>query len=223
MGKVKAVRLQGAAATPFWVTNLSPSVEPNFPPEAPSAEKARLRQHFRQVRQGLERSLIEQKIVAHLASHPQLLAARTILAYAAFGSEVDLGSLFALFPEKRWGIPRCLPQRQLGWHRYHPAELVPNRWGLPEPSPTSEVIDPAEAELILVPALACDRWGRRLGYGGGYYDRFLASLPDPGVPKWGIVPQACLLRQPLPQDPWDQRLDGIQTEEGFYPAGDPLD
>lgn len=204
-------------------TNLSPSVRPNFPPEAPSAEKARLRQHFRQLRQGLDRSLINQKIVAHLASHPQLLAAKTILAYVAFGSEVDLGSLFAALPEKRWGIPRCLPQRQLRWHRYHPAELVPNRWGLLEPSPESEVIDPSEADLILVPALACDRWGGRLGYGAGYYDRFLASLPDPSLPKWGIVPQACLLEQPLPQDPWDQRLDGIQTEEGFYPARNPLD
>ncbi len=204
-------------------TNLSPSVRPNFPPEAPSAEKARLRQHFRQLRQGLDRSLINQKIVAHLASHPQLLAAKTILAYVAFGSEVDLGSLFAALPEKRWGIPRCLPQRQLRWHRYHPAKLVPNRWGLLEPSPESEVIEPSEADLILVPALACDRWGGRLGYGAGYYDRFLASLPDPGLPKWGIVPQACLLEQPLPQDPWDQRLDGIQTEEGFYPARNPLD
>jgi 5-formyltetrahydrofolate cyclo-ligase len=189
----------------------------------PASAKAYLRQHFRQLRQGLDRALISQKIVAHLASCPQILAAKAILAYVAFGSEVDLGSLFVLFPEKQWGIPRCLPQRQLRWHRYNPAELVPNRWGLLEPSPTSPVVDPGEADLILVPALACDRWGRRLGYGGGYYDWFLASLPNPTVPKWGIVPQACLLEQPLPCDPWDQRLDGIQTEEGFYPARNPLD
>jgi 5-formyltetrahydrofolate cyclo-ligase len=149
------------------------------------------------------------------------LAAKTILAYVAFGSEVDLGSLFALFPEKQWGIPRCLPRRQMQWHRYQPAELVPNCWGLLEPFPGSTVIDPGKADLILVPALACDRWGRRLGYGGGYYDCFLAALPDPSVPKWGIVPQACLLEQPLPQDPWDQRLDGIQTEERFYETGIP--
>ena len=187
----------------------------------PASEKSQLRQHFRQVRQGLDRSLISQKVVAHLASCPQLLAAKTILAYVAFGSEVDLGSLFVLFPEKQWGIPRCLPQRQMQWHRYGSAELIPNRRGLLEPSPHSKTLDPTEADLILVPALACDRWGRRLGYGGGYYDRFLAALPDPSVPKWGILPQACLLEQPLPQDPWDQRLDGIQTEERFYETGIP--
>jgi len=71
----------------------------------PASEKSQLRQHFRQVRQGLDRSLISQKVVAHLASCPQLLAAKTILAYVAFGSEVDLGSLFVLFPEKQWGDP----------------------------------------------------------------------------------------------------------------------
>lgn len=200
---------------------LSSSWRPSSLAADPALEKARLRQHFRQLRQRLDRSLISQKIVAHLASCPQLLAAKTILAYVAFGSEVDLGSLFALFPEKQWGIPRCLPQRQMQWHRYQPAELVPNCWGLLEPSPGSTVIDPGKADLILVPALVCDRWGRRLGYGGGYYDRFLAALPDPSVPKWGILPQACLLEQPLPQDPWDQRLDGIQTEERFYETGIP--
>ncbi len=200
---------------------LSSSWRPSSLAADPALEKARLRQHFRQLRQRLDRSLISQKIVAHLASCPQLLAAKTILAYVAFGSEVDLGSLFAALPEKRWGIPRCLPQQQMQWHLYNSAELVVNRWGLQEPLASSEVIDPNAADLILVPALACDRWGGRLGYGGGYYDRFLGSLQKCVIPRWGIIPQACLLESPLPQDDWDQRLDGIQTEDGFYRTGIP--
>ncbi|MEN9222271.1 MAG: 5-formyltetrahydrofolate cyclo-ligase [Thermostichus sp. BF3_bins_97] len=188
-----------------------------MPPEH-GLEKAQLRKHFRQVRQGLDGAALSQRISAHLAHHPCLLEAKTILAYVAFGSEVDLGSLFAALPEKRWGIPRCLPQQQMQWHRYHPAELVPNRRGLLEPLASSEVIDPNAADLILVPALACDLWGGRLGYGGGYYDRFFQNR---STPRWGIIPQVCLLQQPLPQDPWDQRLDGIQTENGFYRTGIP--
>ncbi|MCJ2543290.1 5-formyltetrahydrofolate cyclo-ligase [Thermostichus vulcanus] len=194
----------------------SPAVQPNL--GEPISEKARLRQHFRQVRQGLDTGILSQKISAHLARNPYLLEAKTILAYVAFGSEVDLGSLFAALPEKRWGIPRCLPHRQMQWHRYNPEALVRNRFGLLEPAPSSEVLDPDAADLILVPALACDRVGGRLGYGGGYYDRFLQNRL---TPKWGIVPQACLLEDPLPQDDWDQRLDGIQTENRFYRTGIP--
>ncbi len=195
---------------------------PSSPQHAdPGLEKARLRQHFRQVRQRLDGVVLGQRISAHLAHNPRLLEAKTILAYVAFGSEVDLGSLFAALPAKRWGIPRCLPQQQMQWHLYNSAELVANRWGLQEPLASSEVIDPREADLILVPALACDRWGGRLGYGGGYYDRFLGSLHKCVIPRWGIIPQACLLESPLPQDDWDQRLDGIQTEDGFYRTGIP--
>ncbi|MEN9230928.1 MAG: 5-formyltetrahydrofolate cyclo-ligase [Thermostichus sp. DG02_5_bins_236] len=183
-----------------------------------SLEKARLRHHFRQLRQGLDGIRLGESISAHLARHPDLLAARTILAYVAFGSEVDLAPLFAALPEKRWGIPRCLPQRQMQWHRYNPEELVRNRFGLLEPAPGAEGIDPEAADLILVPALACDRQGGRLGYGGGYYDRFLQNR---STPKWGIVPQTCLVEKPLPQEDWDQRLDGIQTEQGFYRTGIP--
>ncbi|MGQ9838168.1 MAG: 5-formyltetrahydrofolate cyclo-ligase [Cyanobacteriota bacterium] len=183
-----------------------------------SLEKRRLRQYFRQVRQGLDSISLGKVISAHLASNATLLQANTILAYVAFDAEVDLAPLFAALPEKRWGIPRCLPQRQMQWYRYNPKELVPNRFGLLEPSTCSEVLDPDSADLILVPALACDRMGGRLGYGGGYYDRFLQNRL---TPKWGIVPQACLLQDPLPQDDWDQRLDGIQTENGFYRTGIP--
>ncbi len=181
-------------------------------------KKAQLRQHFRQLRQRLDTATLSQKISAQLACNPYLLEAKTILAYVAFGGEVDLGSLFAALPEKCWGIPRCLPQRQMQWHRYNPQQLVRNSWGLLEPTPHSEVVDPDTADLILVPALACDRLGGRLGYGGGYYDRFLQNR---STPKWGIIPQACLLEEPLPQDEWDQRLDGIQTETAFYSTGIP--
>jgi 5-formyltetrahydrofolate cyclo-ligase len=207
--------VQGSPSSP-----LSPAVQPDSPPQHtdPSLEKARLRQHLRQVRQELDGVVLGQRISAHLAHNPRLLEAKTILAYVAFGSEVDLGSLFAALPEKRWGIPRCLPQRQMQWHRYNPEDLVHTRFGLLEPTACSEVLDPDTADLILVPALACDRMGGRLGYGGGYYDRFLQNRL---TPKWGIIPQACLLESPLPQDDWDQRLDGIQTEDGFYRTGIP--
>ncbi|MCF2970454.1 5-formyltetrahydrofolate cyclo-ligase [Synechococcus sp. Nb3U1] len=193
-------------------------MQSKLPIEHPVLEKTQLRQHFRQVRHGLDRILLSEQICAHLAHNPRLLAAKTILAYVAFGSEVNLGSLFEALPEKHWGIPRCLPQRQMQWHRYRPEALVRNHFGLPEPAPSSEVLDPDAADLILVPALACDLLGGRLGYGGGYYDRFLQNRL---TPKWGIVPQACLLGDPLPQDDWDQRLDGIQTENGFYWTGIP--
>jgi 5-formyltetrahydrofolate cyclo-ligase len=64
--------------------------------------------------------------------------------------------------------------------------LVTNRWGIPEPVPTSaaEVL-PAQLDAVLVPLLACDRRGHRVGYGGGFYDRFLAQC-RPGAKFIGL-------------------------------------
>ncbi|NJK72370.1 MAG: 5-formyltetrahydrofolate cyclo-ligase, partial [Synechococcaceae cyanobacterium SM2_3_60] len=74
-------------------------------------------------------------------------------------------------------------------------------------------------DLVLVPAIAIDHHGTRLGFGGGYYDRYLATLPE-SVLRIGIVPMACLSAQPLPRDPWDVPLHGYVTEAGLrYPCG----
>ncbi len=145
---------------------------------------------------------------AHLATflenHNQV-----VLAYLAFRQEPDLQALFAEVP-CAWAIPRVV-ERTLIWHRFEPKRLTIGKYGIQEPHPDCQSIDPSEAALALVPALACDHQGFRLGYGGGYYDRFLASYP---LPTLGICFSEFVFPE-LPRDPWDQPLGGIATELGL--------
>ncbi|GAB4212674.1 MAG: 5-formyltetrahydrofolate cyclo-ligase [Synechococcales cyanobacterium] len=175
--------------------------------------KAEWRQFFRQQRQPLsaeDLDSISQAIRQQLVGIPEWPQVSCILTYKAFRQEVNLDPLVAAFPEKIWGIPRCLPDQGLAWHHYHVQDaLQPNRWGIPEPLPTAPPLDPIQADWILVPALGCDRWGTRIGYGQGFYDRVLPPLAATRV---AVVPAGCLVDGPLPRDPWDAPVHRIVTE-----------
>lgn len=138
--------------------------------------------------------------------------ANTVFAYFSFKQEADLTFLFTL--DKNWGFPRCLDQ-SLSWHMWHPGQsLSTGQYGIREPLENAPMIRPQSADLILVPTVACDRQGNRLGYGGGYYDRFLSSIQDSNIPTIGIVYDFAYL-QKLPVAPWDQKLDFICTESKY--------
>ncbi len=74
------------------------------------------------------------------------------------------------------------------------------------------IIKPENVDLILIPAVACDYNGYRLGYGGGFYDRLLNSPQWQSIPTVGIIFEFALLSQ-LPCEPWDQKLKTICTEK----------
>ena len=153
-----------------------------------------------------------QQICAHLAASSVLQSSRTILAYFSIRQEPDLSSLYNL--PHRWGFPRCVGE-QLTWHQWTRTEpLVEGAFGILEPTPNAIAISPAEVDLILVPAVACDRQGYRLGYGGGFYDRLLSQPEWGNVCTIGIVFETAYLPS-LPVDPWDCPLDGICTEVGL--------
>jgi len=87
-------------------------------------------------------------------------------------------------------------------------------YGIWEPDANAPILEPAEVDLILVPSVACDRHGYRLGYGGGYYDRLLSSSEWASQLTIGIVFEFAFLPQ-LPSDIWDQPLSGVCTEMGL--------
>ncbi|MEL7408737.1 MAG: 5-formyltetrahydrofolate cyclo-ligase, partial [Cyanobacteria bacterium J06558_2] len=92
--------------------------------------------------------------------------------------------------------------------------LQSGKYGLPEPLANSPVIDPASADLILVPTVAADHQGYRLGYGGGFYDRLLSSSECAGIPTISIVFDFAYVSH-LPTDSWDVKLNFICTETQF--------
>jgi 5-formyltetrahydrofolate cyclo-ligase len=98
------------------------------------------------------------------------------------------------------------------WNRQVP--LRPDDCGIPAPQETSP-LQPDELGLLLVPALALDRRGIRLGSGGGWYDRLRADPAWRAVPALVVLPAACLTAE-LPCDPWDVPFEGWLDELGIH-------
>lgn len=92
------------------------------------------------------------------------------------------------------------------------ADFVPGSFGVPEPR-GARLVMPEELGLVLVPGLAFDRRGYRLGYGKGYYDRLLAA--NPGLCACGICMRQFFVDE-LPADAWDQRVGLVVMEDGIH-------
>ena len=137
---------------------------------------------------------------------PQLVQAETVLIFCGVGRELDTMPIFhALLAQgKRVAFPVCLPERQMeGRLVTSQDQLVPGMYGIPAPDPSCPAVPKDEIGLALVPCLMCDREGYRLGYGGGYFDRWLADYHGFAV---CICPEPRLVDQ-LPRDHFDRPVD----------------
>ncbi len=153
------------------------------------------------------------RICVHLLNSPQVQSAKTILVYQSCNQEPDLSYLFA-HADRQWGLPRCV-SKDLIWHSWKPLEpLVTGAYGILEPAPELPQLEPDLVDLMLVPSVAIDRAGYRLGYGGGYYDRLRADPLWRKVSTIGITFNFSYLEL-LPIDPWDLGLEAVCTELGM--------
>jgi 5-formyltetrahydrofolate cyclo-ligase len=139
---------------------------------------------------------------------PQAQMAGTIAAYYSLASEPDThGLVYALWKRGSYVLlPLLRPDADLDWASYEgPDSLRPGPRGLAEPAEPPRGMDAVtRADLVLVPALAVDRGGVRLGRGGGSYDRALARV-GPGVPTIALIYDGELLDK-VPADDHDQRV-----------------
>ena len=178
-------------------------------------EKSLLRRSLLKTRQSLSTEDWQQKsdrLCTHLQRSSIFSKARTVLGYFSYRREPDLSSLFT--DRRRWGFPRCI-DKSLSWHVWKVGEpRQKNVYGIFEPQPDAPKLEPDNVDLILVPAIACDVRGYRLGYGGGFYDRLLASSEWSSKPTVGIVFERDFL-QSLPTEEWDQPLQAVCTETGL--------
>ncbi len=160
-----------------------------------------------------QRQRASRLICEHLAVWEVFQRAEAILTYLPMKAEVDLRPLPGQFPKKYWLLPRIVPEEnhRMDFHPYDPARLVIHKFGMAEPAADLPIVPAGAVELVLVPGLAYDRHGWRLGYGGGYYDRFLASFGGICV---GVVYQALLLES-VPHSGYDVPVGWIVTETGL--------
>ncbi|MCH5285002.1 MAG: 5-formyltetrahydrofolate cyclo-ligase [Akkermansiaceae bacterium] len=141
---------------------------------------------------------------------PELAGARglRICVYASLPHEVQLLPLLEELPAHSYYFPLCRPGRQLSFHRVqHPAQdLTAGALGILAPRPELPELPPDAADIILVPGVAFTPEGERLGYGGGYYDRFLPRCPQARTIALCLAEQ---LRPELPVSEHDCRISRV--------------
>jgi len=132
--------------------------------------------------------------------------------YFSTRNEPDLEQLVRA-GDRRWTFPRCVG-KALAWHFWAPDEpLVQGAYGIREPAEVAAICPPEAVDVLLVPAVACDARGVRLGYGGGFYDRLLSRPEWQQVMAIGVAFEFACVPE-LPADPWDRPLAGVCTEAG---------
>lgn len=184
-------------------------------PQDPKAVKSELRRRFHQAREEIpasDRVRAAATCTERLFNSPPLSHCRTLLLYAAFGAEMATAGMFRAAAAR--GIRVAYPRLEVAQRAIVPVvaddlgDLNPGAFGILEPT-KGEVLRPADLDIIIVPALALTESGKRLGYGGGYYDRFLARAGN-AVPI-GVTYDAFVVAD-LPDEPHDQRVRWIVTE-----------
>lgn len=178
--------------------------------------KAELRRHFRgRRRQLLAPAEAALQALARRELPPLLGPADALGIYWPLAGEADLRGLADL-PQlrRRLALPRVRDGR-LSYHRWSPGDpLQADATGIPAPA-AGEPLAPEQLAVLLAPALAFDRRGTRLGYGGGWFDR-LRSQPGWGqVTALAVLPAGCLVPE-LPTDPWDVPFDGWLDETALH-------
>ncbi|MCR3921697.1 MAG: 5-formyltetrahydrofolate cyclo-ligase [Firmicutes bacterium] len=160
-----------------------------------------------------------QSIAARLFTLPEYQSAGTVMYYLNFGKEVMTLKMVpqSLAHGKRVVAPKTVPKEKqmiISQILDVEADLAPGLWDIPEPK--AEALRPIKAteiDLVVVPGVAFDVEGRRLGYGGGYYDRFFPQLRQ-DVPLVAVTFELQILQPKIiPLDSWDRQVDIIITEE----------
>ncbi len=166
-----------------------------------------------------ERRAKSEEIEERLFGHAPFAAAQTAMFYVSFRSEVETGSMIrrALKEGKRITVPSVDVRKRLlipSEVKDCDAELCAGAYGILEPRP--EFLRPVplkEIDFVVAPGLAFDRRGNRIGYGAGYYDRFIATL-RPGAHVAALA-FSCQIFDVIPNSVNDKKINAIITENGI--------
>ncbi|MBZ2096499.1 5-formyltetrahydrofolate cyclo-ligase [Streptococcus oralis] len=143
--------------------------------------KAELRKKILQEMKALsqeQKQAMDRALTERFLQHPFYQEAKTIATYLSFPHEFQTQELIerALKNGKKVLIPKTHPKGRMEFVVYDPQQLVKTSFGLLEPQGDLEVVEPSQIDLIHVPGLAFTTEGYRIGYGGGYYDRYLENF-----------------------------------------------
>jgi 5-formyltetrahydrofolate cyclo-ligase len=185
-----------------------------------------LRRLFRKQRKQLPASaqaVHADAVARHFFASALQMRGRTLGLYFANENDGELSTapLLARLLEtrKRIALPVVGKGGAMEFYRYRRGTpLTPNRFGILEPAPGALHVSPLSLDVLLVPLVAFDGGGVRLGMGAGYYDRYLGRIPPGMRPRLvGLAHELQRSLKPLPAADWDVPLDGVLTEAGWWP------
>lgn len=161
------------------------------------------------------------RMLCELSRHPWYLLARRLAGFISNDGEPDIRTILtrAQRSGKKLYLPRIGDHQQIDFVRCRSLfALTVNRYGIAEPPyRPGECVHPKDLDLVLVPLVAFDRTGNRVGMGKGYYDRCFAyrRRRKTGGPRLLGVAWACQATTRIFAHPWDISLDGVLTETGL--------
>lgn len=157
------------------------------------------------------------RLCDHLIQWLPTLGITQVFGFISHKKEPDLMRVWQQLPHTIIvALPRVSGPSEMLFHQYRAGEtLKKSSYGIPEPEAHTRVLTPHEKTIILVPSVAMSPSGGRLGYGGGFYDRFLRRYPN--ILTYGVLFDMFLMPK-LPRDEWDEVLTGWVSEKGVFSA-----
>ena len=181
-------------------------------------EKKILRKGLKERAAGLDGGYCRQAdgaIFRQVISLPEYIESQVLFCYVGMEGEIDTRPVIldALERGKQVCVPLCTARGVMEARRiFGLGELKRGSFGILEPEPDAPFVSPEKIGLALIPCLSCTRDGRRLGYGGGYYDRF---LPQTKCFR-AVLCRERMMEDALPAEDHDERMDAVVTEAGAY-------
>ena len=182
-------------------------------------DKRKIRKEILALRNALPRAKVElmsRNICRRFARLPVVQDCSSVMIFLSFGSEINTDYLIQWLwkQKKKVFVPLCKPETRamdiLSIATF--ADVEPGYFGIREPKKSlCPPVAKESIDLVVVPAVAFDRRGYRVGYGGGYYDRFLAGMD---VPRIGLA-FSCQIVAEVPVDTHDLAVQGIVTEQEY--------
>lgn len=179
--------------------------------------KKSLRNQYKQYRLDLPADVkadYDKKICDALMQLVSFRHSETILMYAPLEGEIDVMpiAIKALEMGKRVAFPRCVEEPRNLDFKYVSSleELKSGSYSIAEPTEDMESVKDYSKSICIIPGVVFDDWGYRVGYGKGYYDRFLSAYDGT---KFGLVYSECILKQ-VPRGRFDRHVDILISEKG---------
>jgi len=177
-------------------------------------EKTNIRESFLKKRARMSEALkreLSSSICKNILNFKPFKSATTVALYFPVRSEADVLSLTAE-KDKYFAFPKVVEKDLFFSCAEYPGGFVTGSFGIPEPA-TDDYIDPGKIDLFLIPGIAFDESGYRLGYGKGFYDRLISKHAT--INTLGVCYNDFLIKC-LKVDPWDTRVNYMVTDQGVF-------